>query len=285
MALRPVRLLLAVLALAGLAPGQQVTAAEATRTVNWDQLTDQDFGQVITVCGPVAYAAGPSPTGLLPTLGSLVLGGEPITDPRTLMGDTHRFKIVIQDYNDSFPKNPETFYKGKEVCAVGRIVSALVGGYEIIPTHGSQIAIKGQGSPTLPRGEVRALPDGAVSYKQAKAHIGQTATVCGVVVSGRADMTPAGMFPPGYQIPPNVRARLGPDFKLSTDTRKMHEIYLGDRTMVIVNILSSSAAGLPEPAMQYYMGKDVCVKGLLQPSIMESAYVLVEDIRDVTRLN
>lgn len=285
MALRSVCLALSALVLATLGFGEPAAAADAPRAVAWDQLTDNDFGQVVTVCGPVTFAMAPSPTGLLPTLGSLILGGEPTSDMRVLMGDTKRFKVVIQDYNASFPADPATYYKGKDVCVIGRIVSALVGGYEIIPTHGSQIVIKGQGVVMLPRGAVGHLPAGAVSYEDAKAHIGQTATVCGVVVSGRAEMTPAGQFPPSYQIPANVRARLGPDFQLSTDTRKMHEIYLGDRTMVIVDILASSAAGLPQPAMDYYIGKDVCVKGLLRPSIMESVYMVVEDIGDVTRLN
>jgi hypothetical protein len=264
------------------------TSTATIPNVAWNEVGEQHLGKTVSVCGPVALALSPTPgrnDGLPATLGSLVLGGDPVTDVRKIMGEPWRFKVVIRDYHSGFPQNPAEYYKGKDVCVAGQIVLALVGGYEILATHPSQIAIQGKGAPTLPHGQVKKLPAGAIHYTEAPNHFGQTKTVCGVVLSGGSNLVPAKMFPPGFQVPENITKRLPPDFKLSTDTRTMHELNVGDRISFTVWILADAAKSLPQPALDYYLNKDVCFTGKLAPSLTQGAETLIEDLSNVKVLD
>lgn len=264
----------------------QAAAPAAPPLLEWNQVTDKDLGQTRTICGPVAAAMGPIDlarqpvAGLSKTLGSLVLGGEPTTDVVALSRDARRFKVVIQDYHAGFPADPANHFRGKQVCVAGPIALALVGGYEMLPTHPSQIAIRGEAVATIPRGHVRRLPAGAIPYDEAKKHVGQTRTVCGVVQSGWAGMVPARMFPPDFTVPANIRARLPADFALSTDQRVMTELYLGDRLNFTVQVPDALAEGR-QPTLARYIGKDICVTGPLKPSLMEGAVTVVENLKAI----
>lgn len=257
---------------------------EALPTLEWNQLSDADLGENRIVCGPVASAMGPGDhnvPGLPPTLGSLTIGGEPTDDFRRLTEETHRFKIVVPLYDETFPKNPKQYFKGKEACVAAPIALALVGGYEVLPSHGSQIAIRGQGTPVIPRARVKSLPAGAVSYEDAKKYVGETRTVCGVVQSVWENMVPARMFPPGFAVPKFLDDRLPPEFALSTEQRLSHELYLGDRLSVVVTLIDESIKSVTRSPRDYYRAKDVCVTGLLKPSIYEGVTLTVERAENI----
>lgn len=231
------------------------------------------MGETIRVCGPVAFAG---PIGLTPTAAGIILGGGPV-DAANAFADDWRFKVVFLDYNDEFPEDIERAFGGKEVCVAGTIILAMAGGTEILPTNGSQIVVSGEGVATMPVGEVRRLPQGAVSYAEARNHVGSRATVCGVAVAFRASVPRNDTLNTQFDIPEAVLRQYPRGIELFADERTRHRIVVGDFSRFEIYIPVESGHWLPERDLKaHFVNREVCAHGPVQYTPAAGASITVE---------
>lgn len=253
--------------------GTSAFAADELNSIRWNE-ADQHVGETVSVCGPVAFAG---PIGLTPTAAGIILGGDPV-DRANAFKDDWRFKIVLLDYHEGFPQNISEHFMGKEICVAGSIIWALAGGTEILPVTPSQLAIQGEGTARMPRGDVESLPEGAISFRDAKNHVGETGTVCGVAVAVRPEVPRNDTLNMEYKVPEKAQSQFGDDTVLFSDERTKHRIILGDFSKFEIYIPVEKADWLANTDIkQHFMNKEMCATGLIAHTAAAGASITVED--------
>lgn len=111
------------------APAATPASAQSTVGISWPSSgAASHIGQRGTVCGPVVdsrYATGSK--------------GKPTFLNFDKAYPNHTFVVLIWGSDrGSFPSSPETYYKGKQVCATG-LIESYQGKPEIIAKSGSQL--------------------------------------------------------------------------------------------------------------------------------------------------
>ena len=133
--------------------------------------------------------------------------------------------------------------------AKGDIEEAYQTGYNAGFTEGynaglaqSEAASESSSKTEIPPTPKADLPAGAISWDTAKDHIGDRATVCGPVAGTKYGATSRGK--PTW-------LNIGKDYPSS------------ERFVVI--IWGENRGNFPQPPESYYLGKTICVTGLIQP--------------------
>ena len=151
---------------------------------------------------------------------------------------------------------------------MGTVISALVGGAEIIISHPSQLVLAQEGMPIMPETHVDELPSGAIHWDQAKPHMGETRTVCGITVTvmkkREADRD---------------LSQLNHDYSYDITDEPWARLLVGDSSVLGVSIRHSLLRDLTE--LDKYENQALCVTGKLVPSLSGNSEIVVKSLTDI----
>ena len=239
----------------------------AQPVVSWDR-TQAYLGRSIIACGPVAFA-GRRPN-LAPNAAAIVIGGD--TGTEAVIRDAWRYKVIIVNYHESFPQDIEGYFLGKDVCVIGTVISALVGGAEVKISHPSQLALAEDGLPSMPDTHIRQLPVGAIHWDQATSHLGETKTVCGIAVE----------ILKGRQADRDL-SLLTHDYTFEITDEPWVQVHIGDSSVFMASIRHSLLTDLSD--VDVYENRPVCATGQLRPSLTGNAGIVVRSLEDLDVLD